>query len=37
MVAMIKIGAYNPPDGQSPEKFENELALNFVEEASFQQ
>jgi len=38
MVTLIKtLAAYIPPDGQSPEKFENELALHFVEEADYQQ
>jgi len=38
MVAMTKmVQTYNPPDGQSPEDFENEVALSFVEETSFQQ
>jgi len=38
MVAMIKtLSAYNPPDGQSHEDFENNLANSFVKEADFQQ
>ena len=38
MVAMIKVlNTYNPPDGHSIEKFENELARNFVKETNFQQ
>ena len=38
MVSMIKtLSAYNPPDGQSHEDFENNLANSFVKEADFQQ
>ena len=38
MVAMIKfVQTYNPPDGQSHEDFENNLAHNFVKETNFQQ
>lgn len=37
MISMIKMGAYNPPDGQSLEEYECELACSFVKETVFQQ
>lgn len=37
MISMIKMGAYNPPDSQSLEEYECELACSFVKETVFQQ
>ena len=37
MISMIKMGAYNPPDGQSLEEYECQLACSFVKETVFQQ